>query len=346
MSVIHYPSGVHSASRPNQPPSHVGASPASSGVSDAAVDALLKSGPNDAREPKQPDVSKAAPASIATLQRNLSELAPQIDKRLVERTLREPACKRSNAVVDKLCALLTSENIDSLLNSSDGKANAKTLGQIETQLNNDAVGSAITPLEAELIDAYRRHVDSELFNLKYSLMSAPISSRFNMIRSFANKKAESLSDIEDHLAAAGTRATLLCTIAERVKNKLGALKFAENSFQNNPRTFDPDVDTARTHCPSQSHVFRYNAINESSMTTPSEIRHFAQGRDKLDVTGIRHHLDKPLQWVNRLSGASGEMLLKYSPATQTSVLVISGDKGAPAFVAKIFGEVRESDVLT
>jgi hypothetical protein len=40
------------------------------------------------------------------------------------------------------------------------------------------------------------------------------------------------------------------------------------------------------------------------------------------------------------------MQLKYSPIHNTSVLVISGNKGQDAFVAKVFGQLKETDLLT
>ena len=92
-------------------------------------------------------------------------------------------------------------------------------------------------------------------------------------------------------------------------------------------------------------VYRYLNTRESTLEAPSEIRDFAHGRDKLDVSGIGKQLNKKLQWVNRLSGASGEMHMKYSPTHDASVLVISGNLGEPAFVAKIVGKFKESDLV-
>ncbi|MGR3889825.1 M10 family metallopeptidase C-terminal domain-containing protein [Pseudomonas sp. 1152_12] len=78
---------------------------------------------------------------------------------------------------------------------------------------------------------------------------------------------------------------------------------------------------------------------------PCEINNFVTDRDKLDVTGIRRPLTKPLQCVNQLSGASGEIHVKYSRANNASVLVSSGNRGEPALVATIFGQVKEKHLL-
>ena len=150
--------------------------------------------------------------------------------------------------------------------------------------------------------------------------------------------SESLTGIQDYLSEVGTHAAQLNDIATLVRKVNEPLQFSL-----------PDEVGRRRDAPDsvqQPNVYRYLSINESTLESPSEIRGFTSGRDKLDVSGIGKQLNQKLQWVNQLSGASGEMQLRYSPNQDASVLIISGNKDEPAFVAKVFGKLKETDVVT
>ncbi|PRA25802.1 M10 family metallopeptidase C-terminal domain-containing protein [Pseudomonas poae] len=315
-------------------------------VSPEALNALLHSGPSNTNKPKQPS-SLDNKAASPTDEQDLTGLGGLLNENMVKRALRDPASSTSEKVFQELEKLKTTEQVSAFRNDpKNGEANAHILTEVKKLVNNDAINAAITPIEAEQIEAYRKAVDASLLDLKYSLLKAPLSSRFDMIRSYANAKPASMQKIEEYLELAGSKAKFLCNIAKTVQAEHGSLKFGENAYINHPRSDTDDIDRKQVGKPHQPSIYSYANTNEGSLSAPSEIRNFVHERDKIDVSGIGTQLNKTLQSVNQLSGASGEMLIKYSPHTNTSVLVISGKQGEPAFIAKVFGKLTENDLLT
>lgn len=304
-------------------------------VSPEALDALLHSPPDPAREAKKPD-DEVQPGDRSTLEQGLADLK-RTDKSTVNRALCDPNANSSAAFISTLNTVFTKENVDTLLRSPPALAQTAVLSEIGTHLNTDTINAVLSPLETEQIETYRKCVDSALFGLKYQLFSAPVGARFDLVRRFAGNKQGALTDIESRLGGLGTTATNLFNIAAEVKRVNESLQYSH-----------PDDWDRRRNEPDSAppaNIYRYLNTRESSLDAPSEIRDFVHGRDKLDVSGIRKQLNKKLHWVNQLSGASGEMQLKYSPTHDASVLVISGNQGDPAFVAKIVGKFRETDLV-
>lgn len=87
--------------------------------------------------------------------------------------------------------------------------------------------------------------------------------------------------------------------------------------------------------------------NDSSATAPDRIKDFVSGEDKVDVSGIRAQLgDKPLQFVSRFTGVSGEAIVAYDRQSNMSTLQISGKPSQPAFVLEVQGELQRSDIVS
>ncbi len=87
--------------------------------------------------------------------------------------------------------------------------------------------------------------------------------------------------------------------------------------------------------------------NDSSATAPDRIQDFVSGEDKVDVSGIRAQLgDKPLQFVSRFTGVSGEAIVAYDRQSNMSTLQISGKPNQPAFVLEGQGELQRSDIVS
>lgn len=87
--------------------------------------------------------------------------------------------------------------------------------------------------------------------------------------------------------------------------------------------------------------------NDSSATAPDRIQDFVSGEDKVDVSGIRAQLgDKPLQFVSRFTGVSGEAIVAYDRQSNMSTLQISGKPNQPAFVLEVQGELQRSDIVS
>ncbi|WP_167496654.1 M10 family metallopeptidase C-terminal domain-containing protein [Pseudomonas kairouanensis] len=303
-----------------------------------ALNALLNSGPNNAREPKRPEKPNGVLADTTAQEQAINELAPHINQASVERMIRHPGSLTATRIFENAQRALTAGTIDAVLRGPNAQACKTTLTTLETHLNKDSIDAARTALETEQIDAYQRYVDASLFDLKYRLLTTAPSSRFDLIRSFANEKPKTLANIEDYLSDVGARAASLCDIATAVRKVNEPLQYALPDEWERRRS---DTDQG-----GQPNLYRYLTTGESTLESPSEIRDFKHGTDKLDVAGIAKQLAKKLQWVNQLSGASGEMLLRYSPTNDASVLLISGEKDEPAFVAKIFGKFKQTDLIS
>lgn len=336
MSITHQRSGVHSA-MPTPflplPPT----APTAQVPSSAAINTLLQAGPSDAREPKRPDPARPATSDMAAHEHALTDLSARLDRKTVESMLHSPEARASKTTLNDINRLLTPGHFKCALNGPNAQPYLSALGRIETHLNTDSIEAILTPLETRQVEAYRKYVDATLFELKAQLMSAPLGSRFDMVRAFADKKHAPLAEIEDYLDALNARAKHLCDIATEVRKV------------NEPLQYGHSDDWEKRHYDAQckQHPNCYTFINtlESTVERPCEIRDFVQGRDTLDVSSIGRQLNTPLHHVNRLSGASGEMQVTYSRANNASVLVISAHRGEPAFVAKIFGHVTEKDVV-
>ncbi len=336
MSTIHLPSRLHSEtplSRPQAPP----ALPSSADTHAAALQALLESGPNSARAPKLPDNPAPLPAQRAAMEREINALGAQLGRKMVEGMLRSPDTAESQAYFNKIDTLLTPDTLKGVLNGPNPKACTQALTLIETQLNKNAINSALNPIETEQVEAYRNYIDSAMFNLKASLMSAPPETRFEMVRAFSRREHAPLTNIQHYINTLKDKSEHLCDIATQVREAIGALQFAH------PEEWRKD-DYREPAGALHARTYSFAHMNESTLEHPSEIRNFVTGRDKLDLSGIGRQLNKPLQCVNRLSGHSGEIQLHYSRAKNTSVVSVSDNRGQTAFVVKVFGQVKERDL--
>jgi len=338
MSTIQQPSRARAELIPGHLHSHpMPPSPVS--VSAQALDALLRSAPNATREPMRADGAAPAPADQAALEKQLKQLCDQLDRKTVERLMRDPESSESKDTFNTIDRLLTQDNLKCLLNGPNATSCIKILARIETQLNKGSLDTVLSPIETEQVGAYRSYVEAALFALKASLMKASPSSRFDMVRAFSRQEHAPLTSIQDYMHSLQVKSKHLCDIATQVRKVTEPLQYAHLEDWQRRDHYESD-------CKNHPKTYSFTNTLESTLEHPCEIRHFVTDRDKLDVTGIRRQLNKPLHWVNQLSGASGEMQLKYSRAHNASVLVIAGNQGEPALVAKIFGQVKENDLLT
>ncbi|MGX5796948.1 M10 family metallopeptidase C-terminal domain-containing protein [Pseudomonas sp. E2-15] len=337
MSTIYQPSQVRS----DAPPIHAKSQatpPAPAVVSDKAMDDLLQSGPNSDRQPMRPDETKMTPEGRAIIEGELKELSAQLTPATVELMMRHPESDESKAHYDKIDRVLTPDNIKGMLAGKNAASCRKTLAKIETQLKKESIDTALDPISNEQVEAYRRHVESILFDLKVRLIMAPDEKRFEIASDSFRKEDPRLTSIQHYINDVYAKSKHLYDIATEVHKAIGALQIAH------PEGLEPEKYREPDHA-KHSKTYSFSNTAASTLEHPSEIRNFVADRDKIDVTGISKQLNKPLHWVNQLSGASGEMQLKYSRENNASVLVISGIKGEPALVAKIFGQVKEKDLL-
>ena len=109
------------------------------------MDDLLKSGPNNTREPMCPDKPTLTPENRATMEREINDLSDQLSPKTVEHMMRHPKSQESKAHYDKLDRLLTPHNLKGLLSGLDATSCAKMLAKIETHLKKSRSTMPSTP---------------------------------------------------------------------------------------------------------------------------------------------------------------------------------------------------------
>ena len=273
MSIISPPSVAHTPLPAGQDRATPSALPPPSVVSSEALDALLHSPPDPAREAKKPD-DKVQPGDRSTLEQGLADLK-STDNSTVKRALCDPNANSSIAFISKLNTVFTKENVDTFLRSPQTQDHTTALNEIGTHLNTDTINAVLSPLEAEQIENYRRCVDSALFGLKYQLFSAPVGARFDLVRRFAGNKQGALTDIESRLGGLGTTATNLFNIAAEVKRVNESLQYSHPDDWDRRRNEPDSAPPANIPLPKHPRVQpRRSERNQGLCTWPRQAGRF------------------------------------------------------------------------
>ena len=333
------------ANRPTaSQPAHASASPAQ--LTPARLNALLTSGPRWSASAKPPEPTRPSPAATAPgpalpsapeakLTEDLSDLNTALTQDNINQMVRDPDAESSRALIARTRALLTPANMRTMLGGPNASTNAATLEGLRQRLGKQVLTetqqSASNDAEQELIDQMKLHHLENLGKIyDGGLGTDEILKDYNMSR----KHIDAMK--RDQSAREASVRTLYDIGGSLSKEKLSAL-----------RTPEPASATAQVaeRLTRQRNTYRFNALSDSRLDAPREISGFMAG-DKLDLSGIRNQLNKPLQRVERFSGASAEMQIHYLPSTGTSVIAVSGNPGEPPFVLKVFGQVRYSDIVS
>ncbi|MBI6604742.1 MULTISPECIES: M10 family metallopeptidase C-terminal domain-containing protein [Pseudomonas] len=333
------------ANRPTaSQPAHASASPAQ--LTPERLNALLRSGPRWSASAKPPEPTRPSPAATAPgpalpsapeakLTEDLSDLNTALTQDNINQMVRDPDAESSRALIARTRALLTPANMRTMLGGPNASTNAATLEGLRQRLGKQVLTetqqSASNDAEQELIDQMKLHLLENLGKIyDGGLGTDEILKDYNMSR----KHIDAIK--RDQSAREASVRTLYDIGGSLSKEKLSAL-----------RTPEPASATAQVaeRLTRQRNTYRFNALSDSRLDAPREISGFMAG-DKLDLSGIRNQLNKPLQRVERFSGASAEMQIHYLPSTGTSVIAVSGNPGEPPFVLKVFGQVRYSDIVS
>lgn len=333
------------ANRPTaSQPAHASASPAQ--LTPERLNALLRSGPRWSASAKPPEPTRPSPAATAPgpalpsapeakLTEDLSDLNTALTQDNINQMVRDPDAESSRALIARTRALLTPANMRTMLGGPNASTNAATLEGLRQRLGKQVLTetqqSASNDAEQELIDQMKLHLLENLGKIyDGGLGTDEILKDYNMSR----KHIDAMK--RDQSAREASVRTLYDIGGSLSKEKLSAL-----------RTPEPASATAQVaeRLTRQRNTYRFNALSDSRLDAPREISGFMAG-DKLDLSGIRNQLNKPLQRVERFSGASAEMQIHYLPSTGTSVIAVSGNPGEPPFVLKVFGQVRYSDIVS
>ena len=299
----------HAVGRPETPRSVATPAPPAP-PSDPRLNTLLKAGPNWSMRPKAPD---------PTPQEDPSDLDPLLSKANIKQILRHPNSPRSKMLVEKIRSRLTPETIHAMLHGPNGDANAIKLKVIGKHLATDEVDTNLAAVQREMIDEKITRLKSHNIEM--------------LINAFDSDGIEGIT--QNIIQWRDEKAAMRKEFSESSKSA--------KSFHEMGRSLSEDNVNKIRRDPGKT--YSYNRISESTLDAPSEIRSFSSS-DKLDLSGIRNQLNKPLQVVSTFTGASGEIKIDHSQSTNTSVVSVSGNPGEPPMAVKVFGEVRRSNLVT
>ena len=306
----------HTVDRPKNPQAH-GSTPPQSAQTDERVNTLLKSGPNWSKPPKEPN--PAPPTAPTASQENPDELDALLTRENIKQIVRNPSAPESKALIEKIRTRLTSEKLQAMLQGPDGEKNAKKLKAIGKHLNKDEIDSSLAASQNQMTE--EKISQLKLRNIEMLTKAFDGDSVEGIAQSIKQWQDEKAA-MQKQFSESNTAAKGLSDIGSSLSDD------SINKMQRGP-----------------GKTYSYGRLSESTLDAPSEIRSFS-ANDKIDLSGIRSQLNKPLQVVNPPTGASGEIKIDYSPSTNTSVVSVSGNPGEPPFVVKVFGEVRQDNLVT
>lgn len=307
----------HTAEAPKTPAPY-GSNPPPSAQIDERVKTLLNAGPNWSRMPKAPN--PAPPTNNTTPQADPGDLAELLTKDNVREIVRDPNSPKSKAILEKLRERLTPEKLEAMLQAPNGGANARKL---------KAIGKALDKSE----------IDSNLSETKNQMTE-------QKIKELLLRNIEMLTQAFDGDGIEGIVGSMQRWNDEKTKMEK---QFSESNSAakglNDIGSSLSEDNITKTQRRPPAKTYSYDRLSESTLDAPSEIRNFSSN-DKVDLSGIRKQMSKPLQVVNQFTGARGEVKIDYSPSTNNSLVSVSGNPGEPPFVVKVFGEVRQSNLAT
>lgn len=296
------------------------------------LNTLLRAGPNWSAASKSPDPSRQASPEEAKATKSLHDLRELLTEGNIQQVFRDPKAKQSREILEQAHALLTQGNINTVAKGANATTNVSLLGTIGNQLTNDRLdpflASAIKAAGRAMINEQQlKFLDSISGLFEGDGLESGVRNSEHFIANLENLK-RNFGDME------ATKKSLTNFGGLLTKDKLDV---ASKSA--------PEAQSTAENAPLSPSTYRFSAIEESPLDSPLEIRTFRRG-DKIDLSGIRSQLNKPLQPVEQLSGASAEVQLRYLAATNTSVIAITGNPGSAPFVVKVFGEVRRDNLIT
>lgn len=282
---------------------------------DERLNRLLASGPNWSKPPKAPN---PAPHQV-TPQENPDDLDPLLTRENIKQIVRSPNAPESKALIEQIGARLTRGKIHAMLQGPNGEANARKLKALGKHLHKDEVDCC-------LAETRQQRTDEKINQLKLRNIEM-------LTKAF---EEDSVEGIAEHIKQWRDEKTAMAQQFSESSSAAKGLNTIGSALS------EDNVNNMRR---APGKTYSYGRTSESTLDAPSEIRNFAAG-DTLNLSGIQKQLNKPLQVVNTFTGASGEVKIDHSASSNTSVVSVSANPGEPPFVVKVFGEVRQSNLLT
>lgn len=295
------------------------------------VNRLLNAGPNWSAPPRAPDRPRA---STATKEAEATKQLEDLNVALTPETIKEiqsnPNSAKARTITEEFNRVLTPENVRSMSRGGNAKKNRAVLRNIRDRLDKKTIDSNL--------DSAKHQIASDMTDkMRLKILQIIIASFDGDLWSSVDQHNSSLRELGDtrkNFSEMETKSKTLTDTAAYLSDE--QLDQAALETQDSSHT-DTTADAAAT--------YSFNATSESTLEAPSEVRSFKSG-DKLDLSGIRRQLNTPLRLVERSPEASGEMQIHHSPSANASVIVIADAPGKPPFVLKVFGEVRQSNIVT
>lgn len=307
----------HTAESPKTPAPN-GSNPPPTAQTDERVKTLLNAGPNWSKAPKAPNPTP--PTNNTTPQEDPGDLVELLTKDHIREIVRDPNSPKSKAILERLHERLTPEKFEAMLQGPNGEANARKLKAIGKALNKGEIDSNLSEIKNQITEQKIKELLLRTIEmLTKAFDEGGIEGIVGSTKRWQDEKDSMAKQFSESSSAA------------KGLNDIGSSLSEDNVNKTQRRP--PGV------------TYSYDRLSESTLDAPSEIRNFS-ANDKLDLSGIRKQMNKPLQAVNQFTGASGEVKIDYSPSTNSSVVSVSGNPGESPFVVKVFGEVRQSNLAT
>lgn len=316
---------------------------------------LFRAGPSAIMRRKEPDTPASAPsrapqtftlpnpAPSANVEpktagadaTQLAQLRALTSQQNITNMLRAPNSHETSGQVTTIRSLLSRENVKSLLHGPDADEARKLITDVKERLGQSSL---------QMIHDRSSHIEDpglSLEEIRERTSTLDPEAGFNCAMQIERDlRIEKLSAIQ-RMRQSTPLASALFDIGK------------EADLGNPP----PQPDNPTPPAESLTHnnnvrndngqTFTFRNTRESSFDAPEQVMDFDHHRDKLDVSAIRNQLgNTPLKLVGNFSGASSEVQIHYSPAHNTSVVMISGNPGESPFVVKALGEVRYGNLIT
>lgn len=338
MSIIHHPQHAYPmAQTPPTPPSPRADN--NQPLTPETINTVLRAGPSWSGERTKAASPRApAPPNSANLpgaDQTVGKLQALLSSENIDAMLHDPASAETKAALREMGELVE-KSAPTQQRGAGSQANAKALESIGTQLKEETIKTKLQQAFNQPTEAENKEFEKTVRRLQLALMQAIVTENWDGSDDVLEKMNAYVKSLETKQNESKKVADQLIGWGKKLSNNGSPPASAASSSQ------DPN----RNNFSYPARTFSFASTTESGAAAPREVMDFVQGRDKLDVSGIRNQLGTPLKLVEHFSGARGEMQIHYLPSTHTSVVAIAGNPGEPPFVVKVFGQVTRRDLVT
>lgn len=354
------PSGIMRRKQPDRHPSDAPKAPQTltppnpapaTNTQPQAPSAEASKAPQTQTTPGAAPTSNAEPPAPGADTPKLNRIRELTSRENITQMLREPHSLETASQLAEIRSLLSKENVKALLQGPNADEARKLITEVKARLDQSSLQTihdrsshipspGLSP--QEIRDRTSSSDPEESAN-----QVRQIESEMRIEESYAKQRVRKSTPLASALFDIGKG----LEVSEPTPQPESPPPTADNLKPNKDYSNSNTSNTSNTNNSipryDEGQTFTFHSIRESNFDAPKEVIDFDHNKDKLVVSAIRNQLgNKPLKLVENFSGASGEVQIHYSPANNTSVVMIAGNPGEPPFVVKVFGEVRYSNLTT